>query len=102
MEKGGGKEVIKVYDVVAKRHKGSSQSDVVLFYDEDKEKAIKFMGNYNKKNGFTIEEKNGKFTISNIILRERERTGKVISETPYINLFDVCGNRRRRSDGKRN
>lgn len=83
----------KIYDVVAKRYRGSSRSDVVLFYDEDIENAIRFMHDYDKKNGFTIYEKDGRFSIADIILREREATGKVISETPYRKLFDVYGNR---------
>lgn len=87
-----------IYDVVAKRHRGSSQNDVVLFYDEDREKAIKFIGDYDKKNGFTITEKGGRSTIANIILRERKSTGEVISETPYIKLFDELGNRRKEAN----
>lgn len=82
-----------IYDVILKRHTGSSRSDVCVFYDEDKEKVIKAMADYDKKNGFSIYEKDGRFSIANIILRERQSTGEVISETPYRNLFDVYGNR---------
>lgn len=84
-----------IYDVVAKRHRPSSRPDVVLFYDEDRETAIEFMRDYGRKNGFTIEDKEGRFTIADIILREREATGKLISETSYIKIFDGLGNRRK-------
>ena len=84
-----------VYDVILKRHCGSSRSNVCIFYDEDREVTIKEMQRYNKKHGFSIDEKDGTFTIADIILRERKPTGEVISETPYIELFDGSGNRRK-------
>ena len=82
-----------IYDVIAKRHRGSSQSDVILFYDEDKEKAINYMETYNKKHGFSIDEKEGTFSIADIILRERKPTGEEISRTSYRELFNVYGKR---------
>lgn len=84
-----------IYDVIAKRHEGSIRSDVILFYDEDKETSIKFMNKYDKQNGFTIVEKEGRFTIADIILRERTATGEEISRKSYIELFDVFGKRRK-------
>lgn len=86
--------MLKYYDVVAKRR--SSRPDVILFYDEDREEAIKFMAKYAKKHGFTIDDKDGTFTIADIILRERESTGTVIRETKYRELFD-CLERRLKS-----
>jgi hypothetical protein len=83
-----------VYDVIAKRHRNSTRPNVCLFYDEDREKAIRFMKEYDKKNGFSIQETDGRFTIANLILRERTTTGETISETPYIEIFDIYGNRR--------
>lgn len=47
------------------------------------------MAEYVKKNGFTIYEKEGRFTIATLILRERKPTGEVISELPYHELFDT-------------
>lgn len=82
-----------VYDVILKRHNGSSRTDVCVFYDEDKELVIKEMDKYRKKNGFTVFEQGKRFTIADIILRERKLTGEVISETSYCKLFDVFGNR---------
>lgn len=82
-----------IYDVIAKRHKGSPRPDIVLFYDEDREEAIKFMSQYRRKHGFTIEEKEGRFSIADLILRERESTGKLISETQYCKLFNVFDKR---------
>lgn len=84
-----------IYDVIAKRHEGSNRSDVILFYDEDKETSIKFMNKYDKQNGFTIVEKEGRFTIADIILRERTATGEEISRKSYIELFDVFGKRQK-------
>ena len=82
-----------IYDVIAKRHRGSSQPDVVLFYDEDKEKAISEMKKYVDKNGFVIIENEGRFTIGDVVLRERESTGKEISRKSYRELFDIFGKR---------
>lgn len=76
-----------IYDVIAKRFDGSSRPNVVLFYDMDRKVAVNFMKKYGKEYGFTIMDEDGRFTIANLILREREATGEVISETPYIELF---------------
>lgn len=84
-----------IYDVIAKRRSGNSRPDVILFYDEDRETAIKFMDKYYKQNGFTIVEKDGRFTIADIVLRERTSTGAEISRKSYIELFDVFGKRRK-------
>lgn len=82
-----------IYDVIAKRSKECTRPNVCLFYDENREKAIKFMREYDKTHGFSIDEKEGTFTIANLLLRERESTGKVISEMSYRELFDIFGNR---------
>lgn len=76
----------KVYDVYLKRHKGSSRSNIVQFWDEDRNEAIKYMKKYVKENGFSIVEKDGRFTIADVVLRERTPSGKVISEISYINI----------------
>lgn len=80
---------MSIYDVILKRHSNSSRKDVCIFYDEDKTLALKKMTEYVNKNGFTITEKDGRFTIGDVILRERKPTGEVISETPYHKLFDT-------------
>ena len=82
-----------IYAVIAKRFKQSDREDVCLFYDESKEKAIKFMESYAKNKGFVVEEKKGVFTIDTLILREKESTGEVISEKTYREIFDIFGNR---------
>lgn len=84
----------KIYDVIAKRHKGSSKPNICLFYDFDKEEAIKYMRNYVKKHGFSIDEKGKTYTIADIILSERESTGKTLSNTSYHELFNVFGKRK--------
>lgn len=80
---------MSIYDVILKRHKGSTRKDVCIFYDEDRALALKKMEEYVNKTGFTIIEKDGRFTIATVILRERKLTGEVIRETPYHKLFDV-------------
>ena len=80
---------MNIYDFVLKRHRGSSRKDVCVFYDEDKELVVKKMGEYVKKNGFTITEKDRRFTIADVILRERKPTGEVIGETSYIEIFNT-------------
>lgn len=83
-----------IYDVILKRHNGCSRPDVCIFYDEDKELAIAAMAEYDKKNSFTITEKEGRYTIADIILRERKSTGEVINETSYHKIFDTVTGKR--------
>lgn len=83
-----------IYDVILKRHNGSSQSDVCIFYDEDKELSIAAMADYNRKNGFSITEKDRRYSIADIILRERKPTGEVISEMSYHKIFDTVTGKR--------
>lgn len=82
----------KIYDVILKRHNDESKN-VCIFYDEDREKSIKQMSDYNKKHGFSIEEKGHTYSIANILLRERKATGEVLIITTFRELFDVYGNR---------
>lgn len=84
----------EIYRVILKRHKNSSRPDVCIFYDENREKAIKEMRKYKTKNGFSIQDKDGRFTIANIILRKTTETGEVLSETSYSELYDVYNNRK--------
>lgn len=76
----------RIYDVIAREH---SHRNVVLFYDENRESAIEYMRKYVKQYGFSKTSNKGTESIADIVLREREATGTVISETPYIELFDV-------------
>lgn len=80
---------MNIFDVILKRHSGSARGNVCVFYDEDKALAVEQMGEYVKKNGFTITEKDGRFTIADVILRERKSTGEVVSETSYHKIFDT-------------
>lgn len=77
------------YSVVLKRHKGSSRPDVCVFRDESKAAALKEMHKYCMKNGFSVYDRDGRFTISNIVLIEKENVAgsPIISETPYCELF---------------
>ena len=81
-----------IYDMVLKRGV-PGKSDVVGFYDEDREKVIEMMKKYDKKHGFSIDTPEGTFTIENIVLRKRTPTGEVISETSFCKIFDVYMNR---------
>lgn len=85
------------YSVILKRYKGSSRPDVCIFRDEDREKAIKAMRDYDRKNGFSVCDSDGRYTIADIVLEEKEPIAgsPVISEKSYIELFDVYGNRRK-------
>lgn len=60
---------------------------ICIFYDEDKVKALKEMQKYVKNNGFVTPDK--RFTVADVVLREREATGEVISITPYHKLFNT-------------
>lgn len=60
---------------------------IAIFYDEDRNIALKEMRRYVKKNGFVTPD--GKYTVKDVVLRERESTGKIISITPYYKLFNT-------------
>ena len=60
---------------------------ICIFYDEDRKKALKEMQRYVKRNGFVTPDK--QYTVADVVLREREATGKVVSITPYHKLFDT-------------
>ena len=81
-----------MYDVILVRHANSSHSNVCIFYDEDKALALGEMAKYVKQNGFSIEEKGKRYSIADVILRERKSTGEIVKETPYHQLFNVVTN----------
>lgn len=78
------------YSVILKRHKGSARPDVCIFRDENRDVALREMHNYCKMNGFTIYDRDGRFTIADIVLVEKEPIvgAPVISTTPYCELFN--------------
>ena len=83
------------YSVILKRYEGSSRPDVIVYRDEDREKAISEMQKYVKANGFTVHDKDGIFTIKTITLEAKEPIAgsPIVSEIPYHKLFDYLGNR---------
>lgn len=81
------------YNVILERHRPSTRPDVCVFYDEDRNIALKEMQKYVKQNGFTITEKDGRFSIADVLLVQCRLTGEVISTTPYCKLFDVINDR---------
>lgn len=85
------------YKVVLKRHEHTQRPDVCVFYDEDRETAIKAMKRYVEHNGFTIHEDDGWFTVADILLVEQERYvgAPVISVKRYNEIFDIDGKRRK-------
>ncbi len=92
-----GKEVATmtiIYDVLLQRRHYKPVTGyygepeyICIFYDEDRKRALKEMQKYVKKNGFVTPDR--QFTVEDVVLREREATGEVISITPYHKLFDT-------------
>lgn len=78
------------YQVILKRHKGSTRPDVCLFRDEDRNVALREMRRYCRTNGFTVQDKDGRFTIADIQLIEQEPIAgaPVISVKSYHELFE--------------
>lgn len=77
------------WKVVLKRHRPSTRPDVCVFFDEDRNIALKGMQKYVKSNGFSITEKIGCFSIADVLLVQCRLTGEIIGTTPYCMLFDV-------------
>ena len=80
-----------------------SDIDVILFTDPRPKiyssstisyKDIQQYKKYVNKNGFTIADGKNIFTIADVILKERESTGKVISETSYCKIFNTVTGKR--------
>ena len=84
-----------IFDVILKRHEPSQKPNTIIFYDEDKDIAIDEIRKYVDKNGFTIFDNGHTFSIANVILRERESTGKTISEIPYCEIFNTVTGKRK-------
>lgn len=84
------------YQVMLKRFPGSTLPDVFIYRDENREKAIREMWKYDKANGFSVMDKDGRHTIANIVLIEKKPIAgaPILSETSFIELFDNNGKRR--------
>lgn len=84
------------YSVILKRFPGSSRPDVCIFRDADREAAIGEMRRYAKKYGFTVQDADGRYTIADMQLVEKEPIiGKpVLSVKSYCEIFDHLGNRK--------
>ena len=78
------------YSVMLKRYPGSSRPDVCIFSDENRDTALREMHKYAKVHGFTVYDRDGRFTVANIVLVEKEpiHGAPVLSITPYRELFD--------------
>ncbi len=85
------------YSVILRRFKGSSRPDVCIFRDEDREKALAEMHRYGMREGFTVQDHDGRFTIDTIQLVEKEPIAgaPVLSVKSWHELFDENGNRRK-------
>lgn len=84
-----------IYDVLLEHHPYWNQRDLppkytIIFYDESRKAALEVMQKYVKQQGFTTPDK--KYSIADVLLRERESTGKEISITPYHKLFNTVTN----------
>ena len=83
-----------IYDVLLKQqnykpvtgHYGEAKY-ICIFYDENREKALKEMQKYVKKNGFVTPDK--KHTVADVVLRKRESTGNIINIVSYHELFNT-------------
>lgn len=86
------------YAVMLRRFQGSHRPDVCIFRDEDREKAIREMHSYGMKNGFTVKDNDGTYTIATIELVEKEpiHGAPVLSVMAWHELFDENGNRKDR------
>jgi len=84
-----------IYQVIAKRQ--PHRPNVILFYDEDREEAIKFLKQYRQQYGYSIKDRMGTFTVADLILREKTYTGDTISDMSYAEIFDINGNRTERT-----
>ena len=84
------------YEVVLHRFPGSGRLDTTVYISEEREQAIEFMHKYDKQNGFSILEKDGRFTIADILLVETERiAGKPPKRIQrYLDIFNIYGDRR--------
>ena len=87
------REILFRWKVMLKRHRPSARPDVCIFYDDDRNLALKEMQKYVKKNGFTIYDKDGRFSIADVLLVQCRLNGEVISTTPYCKPFDVINDR---------
>ncbi len=78
------------YSVILKRHRGSTRPDVCLFRDEDRNAALREMRKYCQKYGFTVQDRDGRFTIADIQLIEQEPVigAPVVSVNSYHELFE--------------
>lgn len=77
------------YKVILKRHKPATRPDICVFYDEDRTTALNAMAKYVKANGFSIRERDGLFSIGDVLLVKSSFTGEIVSETPYHRLFNT-------------
>lgn len=86
------------YEVTAKRHDGSKRGDMTLYIDEDRDKAIEWMGKYVRKYGFTLDDYDrGNISVADLLLKEQTLENgktKVLSVTPYCEIFDVATDER--------
>ena len=78
------------YQVMLKRHQGSSRPDVCIFRDENRDAALRAMRNYGKTYGFCVADPDGRHTIADIVLIEKEpiHGAPVLSTRSYWELFD--------------
>lgn len=75
------------YSVVLMRDK---RRDVYIFTDESMKKAVLAMRDYVKKNGFTVQTNEGRFTIIGVhlIIKEPIAGSPIINDFKYLELFN--------------
>lgn len=77
------------YQVYLKRGAGNPRPDVIVYSSENRDDALYIMHEYVRKNGFSIHDKDGWFTIANVLLVEKEPIAGAIarSVTQYRDIF---------------
>jgi hypothetical protein len=67
-----------------------------VFFDADRQQALKEMRRYVKQNGFAVRNRNERWeTVKDVVLRAATLTGEILAETPYCKLFDEYGEPRK-------
>lgn len=77
------------YSVMLRRHRGDTRPDVCIYSSENREAALREMRRYVRQEGFTVTDYDGRYTVRNVTLVEKEPIAgaPVLSETSYIELF---------------
>lgn len=85
-----------IYEAVVIR---SRNPEVIIYSDDDREKVIDHLRKYYADHGYSVIINGNRYTVYDLVLREKELTGKVICSISYRFLFDIHGKRKRKMTG---